>query len=72
MFFSDTFIIVVVALMGTLAGLYFLRVYIDVFDGLISLKPDYRERAAELLNAYREKKKNRKKEANIEREMNKL
>lgn len=72
MFFSDTFMIVVVALMGALAGLYFLGVYIDVFDGLISLKPDYRERAAELLNAYREKKKNREKETNIEREMNKL
>ena len=72
MFLSDTFIIVVVVLIGALAGLYFLGVYIDVFDGLFSLKPDYRERAAELLNAYRKKQKNREKEARIEREMNNL
>jgi len=63
MFISNTFIIVVAALMSALVGLYFLGVYRDVVNGLFSLKPDYKERAAELLNAYRKKQKKRRNKA---------
>ena len=53
MFIANEFVVVVIALLAGLAGLYIFRVVLSVRGSITKAGPDFEERAAELLDAYR-------------------
>lgn len=72
MFMSDTFFGVVVVFLSVLASLYYFGVYRDVFTDFFGTKPNYDERAAELLNSFIEESENVDSKKGIEPEQNSL